>query len=121
MNVPGNDGAVPGSTVAFTDLTQFEKFYGPQLDRIGNDSGKYLAVMEDGMPASWEERSLHVNSLADPYGSYVLDSLPDGWKIEVSEVAVGMGQPGGSIQVRILDSAGRAMTAEDLIEIGVLK
>ncbi|WP_235616846.1 TNT domain-containing protein [Mycobacterium montefiorense] len=122
MNFPGNDGAVPGTKVAFTNADQFAKFYGRLLDRVGSDSGKYLAVMEDGMPASWEERSLHVNSLADSYHSFVLENLPEGWKIEVSKVAPGMGQPGGSIQVRILDSAGRAMTVEELIEIGgVLK
>ncbi|BBY20123.1 glycohydrolase toxin TNT-related protein [Mycobacterium stomatepiae] len=118
MNFPGNEGAVPGTKVAFTDIEQFAKFYGRELDRIGNDSGKYLAVMEDGRPASWEERALHVNSLSDPYHSYVLENLPGGWKVEVSEVAPGLGQPGGSIQVRILDSAGRAMTIEELLEIG---
>ncbi|MDO2352569.1 hypothetical protein QRB31_05115 [Mycobacterium avium subsp. hominissuis] len=26
--------------------------------------------MEDGEPASWEERALHVNSLRDPYNAY---------------------------------------------------
>lgn len=118
MNFPGNAGAVPGTKVAFTDLDQFAKFYGRELDRIGKDSGKFLAAMEDGRPVSWEERALHVNSLADPYHAYVLENVPKGWKIEVSEVAPGLGQPGGSIQVRILDSAGRAMTVEELIEIG---
>ncbi|CDO89176.1 hypothetical alanine and proline rich protein [Mycobacterium triplex] len=122
INFPDNGGAVPGTKVAFTDIEQFAKYYGRELDRIGNDAGKYLAVMDDGRPASWEERALHVNSLTDPYSSYLLESLPDGWKIEVSEVAPGLGQPGGSIQVRIFDSAGRAMTIEELLEIGdVLK
>ncbi|ORW81859.1 hypothetical protein AWC25_02965 [Mycobacterium sherrisii] len=122
MNFPDNGGAVPGTKVAFTDIEQFTKYYGRELDRVGNDMGKYLAVMDDGRPASWEERALHVNSLTDPYRSYVLESLPEGWKIEVSEVAPGLGQPGGSIQVRIFNSAGRAMTIEELLEIGdVLK
>ncbi|OBI92111.1 glycohydrolase toxin TNT-related protein [Mycobacterium sp. 1245805.9] len=123
MNFPGNGGAVPGTKVAFTDPDQFTKIYGNQVDRVGMESGKYLAVMEDGLPASWEARALHVNNLADPYNSYVLKSLPDGWQIEVSEVAPGVGQPGGSLQVRILNSEGRAMTVEELTdpEIGVLE
>ena len=120
MNFPGNDGAASGTKVAFTDANQFAKFYGRLLDRIGND-GKYLAIMEDGIPASWEERALHVNSLSDPYHAYTFESLPDGWQVEVSEVAPGLGQPGGSTQVRILDSTGRAMTVDELIELGVLE
>ncbi|WP_369807328.1 hypothetical protein [Mycobacterium sp. 852002-51057_SCH5723018] len=63
--------------------------------------------MEDGIPASWEGRALHVNSLAHPYNSYMFKSLPENWQIEVSEVAPGVGRPGGSIQVRILNSVGR--------------
>ncbi|OBI18264.1 hypothetical protein A5712_02255 [Mycobacterium sp. E2327] len=123
MNFPGNDGAVPGTKIAFTDADQFVKHYGRLLDRVGLENGKYLAVMEDGLPASWEARALHVNSLVDPYNSYLLKTLPDGWGIEVSEVAPGMGQPGGSIQVRILNSEGRAMTVEELTDpdIGVLE
>ncbi|OBI57070.1 hypothetical protein A5705_20075 [Mycobacterium sp. E787] len=122
-NFPGNDGAVPGTKVIFTDGNQFIKFYGNQLDRIGLESGKYLAVMEDGIPAFWEGRALHVDSLAQPYNAYVFKSLPENWMIEVSEVAPGLGQPGGSIQVRILNSEGRAMTAEELTDpdVGVLE
>ncbi|SOK27507.1 Outer membrane channel protein CpnT [Mycobacterium simulans] len=121
MKFPGNDGAVPGTKVAFTDGEQFITSYGARLDRVGNDSGKYLALMENGIPRSWEERALHVNSLTDPYNAYTFAHLPSGWKIEVSEVAPGVGQPGGSIQVRILNTEGRAMTVEDLIELGVLE
>jgi archaellum component FlaC len=123
MSFPENGGAVPGTRVAFTDADQFAKFYGRQVDRIGMESGKYLAVMEDGIPASWEARALHVNNLSDPYNSYVLKTLPSGWQIEVSEVAAGVGQRGGSIQVRIFNSEGRAMTVEELTDpdIGVLE
>ncbi|GAB4681914.1 hypothetical protein [Mycobacterium avium] len=31
--------------------------------------------MEDGEPASWEERALHVNSLRDPYNAYTVEEL----------------------------------------------
>jgi Tuberculosis necrotizing toxin len=123
MSFPGNAGAVPGTRVVFTDAEQFANFYGRHVDRVGMESGKYLAVMEDGVPASWEARALHVNSLSDPYSSYVLRDLPDGWQIEVSEVAPGLGQRGGSIQVRIFNSEGKEMTVEELTDpdIGVLE
>jgi hypothetical protein len=120
-NFPGNYGAVSGTRVAYTNFEQFLKDFGPQLDRIGDNEGKYLAVMEDGHPASWEQRALHVDSLRDPYHPYTLTRLPDGWTIEVSEVAPGVGQPGGSIQVRISDADGKVQTVEQLIKRGVLR
>jgi hypothetical protein len=77
--------------------------------------------MEDGHPASWEQRALHVDSLRDPYHQYTLTRLPHGWTIEVSEVAPGVGQPGGSVQVRISDADGKVQTVEQLIKRGVLR
>ncbi|AFC53783.1 MULTISPECIES: glycohydrolase toxin TNT-related protein [Mycobacterium] len=123
MNFPGNHGAVPHTRVAYTDAATYLRDYGSLLDRIGKADGKYLAVIEDGQPASWEQRALHVNSLHDPYHAYTFDHLPDNWTIEVSEVAPGAGQPGGSLQVRVFNSEGRPMTVEELTDpdIGVLK
>lgn len=120
-NFPANGGALPGTRVAYTDAASYMRDYGVQLDRVGGDGGKYLAVMEDGQPASWEHRALHVDSLREPYHSYTFGRLPDGWTIEVSEVAPGMGQPGGSIQVRIFDDEGEPRSVEDLTRRGVLR
>lgn len=119
-NFPANDGAVPGTRIVYTDATQYLKDYGPRLDRVGNNGGKYLAVMEDGEPASWEQRALHVDSLHEPYATYTFGELPSGWTIEVSEVAPGLGQPGGSIQVRVMDSEGEFRRVSELIRLGVL-
>lgn len=123
MSFPGNHGAVPQTRVAYTDAASYLRDYGPLLDRIGKTNGKYLAVMQDGQAASWEQRALHVNSLQDPYHAYTFEHLPDNWTIEVSEVAPGVGQPGGSLQVRVFNSEGRPMTVEELTEpdIGVLR
>lgn len=114
-NFPGNSGAVPLTRVAYSDLRSFVRDYGALVDRIGDDEGAYLAVMEDRHAASWEERALHVNSLRDPYNAYTLSQLPEKWTIEVSEVAPGLGQPGGSLQVRVFDAQGEARTVEELI------
>lgn len=120
-NYASEDGAVSGSKVAFNDLEQYKKFYGEKLDRIGDEDGRYLAVTEDGMPAPWEHRSLHVDSLGKPCHAYAIESLPDGWKIEVSEIEPAVGQPGGAIQVRILDRNGKPLDVEALIERGILR
>jgi hypothetical protein len=120
-NFPLNDGAVPGTRVAYTDPAKYLRDYGSLLDRVGGNNGKYLAVMEDGQPASWEQRALHVSSLSDPYAAYTFGRLPDGWTIEVSEVAPGVGQPGGSVQVRIFDAEGKVQIVQDLIRRGVLR
>jgi hypothetical protein len=114
-NFPGNSGAVPGTRVAYSNLGAFVRDYGSLLDRIGDEEGTYLAVMENGQPASWEQRALHVSSLREPYGAYTLSHLPEKWSIEVSEVAPGLGQPGGSLQVRIFDAQGEPRRVEDLI------
>jgi hypothetical protein len=120
-NFPLNEGAVPGTRVAYTGPAKFLRDYGSLLDRVGKTDGKYLAVMEDGQPASWEQRALHVSSLRDPYHSYTFGQLPEGWSIEVSEVAPGLGQPGRSIQVRIFDADGKVQIVEKLIKRGVLE
>ena len=120
FNYPLNDGAVPGTRVAYTDPAQYLRDYGHRLDRVGDNDGKYLAVMEDGQPASWEQRALHVNSLPEHH-AYTFGQLPEGWTIEVSEVAPGVGQPGGSIQVRIFDDEGEVRNVTELINVGVLR
>ncbi|WP_423797344.1 glycohydrolase toxin TNT-related protein [Mycobacteroides abscessus] len=76
--------------------------------------------MENGRPASWEERALHIDSLRSPYSAFTLDRLPSGWTIEASEIAPGMGQRGGGIQVQIRDTDNVLQSAEVLEEIGVL-
>ncbi|WP_082973830.1 glycohydrolase toxin TNT-related protein [Mycobacterium sp. E1386] len=114
-NFPKNAGAVPGTRVAYSNLRIFVRDYGELLDRIGDDEGAYLAVMEDGRAATWEERGLHVSSLRDPYNAYTLSQLPEKWTIEVSEVAPGLGQRGGSLQVRIFDAQGESRTIEELL------
>lgn len=119
-NFPGNDGAELGTKVEFNDLDQYQKHYGSLLDRIGDEGGKYLGVVGEDGPALWEERSMHVNSLSDPYNGYTLQELPKGWKIEVSEIGPGVGQPGGGLQVRILADDGEVVRVEDLIEYGIL-
>lgn len=121
FNFPLNDGALPGTRVAYANAESYLRDYGCLLDRIGKTDGKYLAVVEDGQPASWEERALHVGSLRDPYNAYTFGELPDGWTIEVSEVGPGVGQPGGSIQVRVFDDEGAARRVADLIKKGVLR
>jgi hypothetical protein len=94
-NFASDDGAVEGTKVAFNDLEQYTKFYGQQLDRIGDEGGKFLGVMEDGKFAAWEDRALHIDSLSKPLYSYTIAYLPDGWNIEVSEIEPAVGQPGG--------------------------
>lgn len=123
QNFPGNDGAAPGTKVAYSDPRVYIEHYGNAVDRVGNADGSYLAVIENGQPAPWEGRALHVNSLSDPYKAYNLnaENFPEGWKIEVSEVGPGLGQPGGSIQVRVLGLDGKSVPVEILDKMGLLE
>jgi hypothetical protein len=120
-NFASDDGALAGTKVAFSDLEKYERFYGHLLDRIGDEDGRYLSVMEDGKFASWEGRSMHIDSLGKPLHSYSIGRLPEGWKIEVSEIEPAVGQPGGAMQVRILNSQKDVMTVEDLLRLRILR
>ncbi|WP_082518733.1 TNT domain-containing protein [Leifsonia sp. Leaf336] len=94
------------------------------MDRIGEDSGEYLGVMKGGRPASFEERSLPVNSLEKPYNSYRLaDDWPPGtkgWTIEYAEIDRAFGRPGGGYQMVVRDRMGETENVRDLLDRGVL-
>lgn len=117
---PGNAGAVPGSRIDFTDVAEFQAHYGDQLDRMGGRTGDFLSF--PGTP--FEHRALPGSNLNDPYFTFELTGrLPEGVRIEVSEVAPAFGQPGGGLQVRFLDADGplsvQRLFADDILE-GVL-
>ena len=117
-----SDGSVPGATISYHDPDAFVRDYGPNLDRIGDDSGGYLALQPDGVPASFEARSLPISTLDKPYTQYAFTGhLPDGWKISIGKTAPDFGQPGGSMQVRIISTSGQTQTIGELAHEGVLK
>lgn len=114
---PGNDGAVTGTRVEYTDLTAFRRDYGASFDRLGGDGGKFLSP--EGI--AFESRALPGGSLNAPYNVFHLgDELPARMKIEVSEIAPAFGQPGGGTQVRFL-LGDEVLSIDKLInEYGVL-
>ena len=111
---PPNDGAVPGSRIIYDSGDAYLRDYGPYLDRIGDDNGAYLGVMPDGVPPSFEERGLPVASLNEPYNDFRLTNLPEGWTIEVSEIAPAFGRDGGALQVLIYDEYGQKVPIRKL-------
>jgi hypothetical protein len=118
---PPNDGAVPGTRVVYNSGEAYLRDYGPHLDRIGEDSGQYLGVMPDGVPPAFEDRGLPISSLNSPYNRFALEALPDGWTIEVSQIAPAFGRDGGALQVLIYNDLGRKVSVELLLENGVLR
>lgn len=123
---PGNDGADRGTIVKYVSADVFSVDHGIHFDRIGEPTGKYLAVVEDGVPASFESRALPLSSLEEKYYKYTLNPGADeilnnrGIQIEVSRVARGFGQPGGASQIRFFDSKGKPIVIWKLIKYGVL-
>ncbi|MFF9564970.1 glycohydrolase toxin TNT-related protein [Leifsonia sp. NPDC014704] len=121
---PPNDGAVPGTRRDYRDLAAYIRDWGSALDRIGKDNGNFLGVMRDGQPASFEQRSLPVNSLEQRYHSYRLaEEWPPGtenWSIEHSKIARAFGRPGGGHQVLVRDQEGNKVTVKKLLDRGVL-
>lgn len=72
-------------------------------------------------PLAFEDRGLPISSLNSPYGKFMLDRLPDGWTIEVSQIAPAFGRDGGALQALIYDDLGRRQPVKQLIEDGVLE
>lgn len=126
---PSYDGAVPGTRVTYTDPVSYIANHGSDFDRVGHPGGKYLAVVEDGVPAPFEARGLPIDSLAKPYDSYsfaadaAMRMTEDGIQIQVSRVAPAFGQPGGALQTIFLrpkDGRLVEMTVQDLLDAGYL-
>ena len=91
---PENDGYDEEGRVFYSSVKEYVKDHGRDLDRIGHPGGKYLGVVENGRPASFEERSLEPHSLHDHY--YGMRSCPMGGRSKR-----GMQQLGGSsLEVR---------------------
>lgn len=93
---------------------------------LGNDDlgGPYLGVMEHGKAATFESRSLPVNSLGKGYHEYHWDKRwpegANGWTIELSKIAPASGRKGGSLQVLLRDTSGIEVKVVDLLRRGVL-
>lgn len=128
QNYPPNAGATPGTRVVYDSMDAFTRDFGPhgdgsvRVDRLGKVDGDYLGLMPDGLPATFEQRSLPIYNLTQPYHQYLLSGdLPTGWRVEVSEVAPAFAREGGGIQVRVLDALDRPITVSTLKEIGLLR
>jgi hypothetical protein len=59
--------------------------------------------------------------LGKPLHGYTIAYLPDGWRVEVSEIEPAVGQPGGAMQVRIINSQDEILTAKDLSKLRILR
>ena len=120
-NYPPNDGALPGTRVVYDSGEAFVRDYGPFMDRIGSEAGRYLGVMPDGIAPAFESRSLPISSLNQPYNAYNFVSLPEGWSIEVSQIAPAFGRDGGSLQVLVYNESGQKMSIRDLLRSDVIE
>jgi hypothetical protein len=118
LRFPGNDGAVPERRLDFSSPAEFQAHYGDVLDRLGDENGRYLSLPG----TTFEERALPPGSLRQPYLTMRLsDELPPNTVIEVSETAPGFGQPGGGLQIRILDAHGQALSITQLRKQGIIE
>ena len=61
---PPNDG-YDGEPKVYSSVAEYVNDFGTDVDRIGHPGGSYLGVIEDGVPASFEERSLRPTSVND--------------------------------------------------------
>ncbi|MFT4051402.1 MAG: TNT domain-containing protein [Microbacterium sp.] len=129
---PSNDGVVPGTRVTYTDPVAYLRDYGTQLDRIGYPGGKYLGAIEDGKPATFEQRAMPVAELTKPYHQYQFTDNAsermqrDRVRIEVSRVAEGFGRDGGALQLRLFKPNPRGpdlleMTVQGMLDEGYLQ
>ena len=119
---PPNDG-YDGKPTVYSSVAEYVEDFGKDVDRIGHPDGNFLGVIEDGRPASFEERSLRPDSVNDHYYQYECteDPLPEGWTIKSGKAAPWGQQPGGATQLQIVDQNGEAVPVSRLIKEHILK
>ena len=119
---PPNDG-YDGEPKIYSSVAEYMEDFGKDVDRIGHPGGSYLGVIEDGVPASFEERSLRPTSVNDYYYQYEFAEapLPEGWTIRSGKAAAGNQQPGGATQLQVMKDNGEPASVEELLANGILK
>ena len=119
---PPNDGYA-GEPTVYSSVEEYIRDFGGDVDRIGHPDGNFLGVIEDGHPASFEERSLRPDSVNDHYYQYEFTEapLPEGWTIKSGKAAPWGQQPGGATQLQVIKDDGKAASITDLLEKGILK
>lgn len=119
---PPNDGYA-GEPTIYSSVEDYVRDFGGDVDRIGHPAGSYLGAIEDGTPASFEERSLQPTSVNDYYYQYEFtgEQLPEGWTIKSGKVAGWGQQPGGATQLQVLRANGKPVSVQELLDKGVLR
>lgn len=119
---PPNDG-YDGEPKVYSSVAEYVEKFGKDVDRIGHPGGSYLGAIEDGVPASFEERSLRPTSVNDYYYQYEFtgDPLPEGWTIRSGKAAAWNQQPGGATQLQVMKDNGEPASVEELLANGILK
>lgn len=119
---PPNDG-YDGEPKVYSSVAEYVEDFGKDVDRIGHPGGSYLGAIEDGVPASFEERSLRPTSVNDYYYQYEFteDPLPEGWTIRSGKAAAWNQQPGGATQLQVMKNDGKPASVQELLANGILK
>lgn len=119
---PPNDG-YDGEPKVYSSVAEYVEKFGKDVDRIGHPGGSYLGAIEDGVPASFEERSLRPTSVNDYYYQYEFAEapLPEGWTIRSGKAAAWNQQPGGATQLQVMKDNGEPASVEELLANGILK
>lgn len=114
------DPAYVDGTLRDLSPDEFISEFGPKFDRIGPDYGRWFSPVVEGRPYSFEARAIRPQSADDLYTQmdFAPDSLPPGWKFQVSEVAEGLGHPGGAMQFQVMDESGAFVSMSDLLKAG---
>lgn len=117
------NGGYDGEPTMYSSVEEYIRDYGRDVDRIGHPDGNYLGALEDGHPASFEERSLRPDSVNDHYYQYEFteNPLPEGWTIKSGKVAPWGQQPGGATQLQVIKDDGSFASVNDLIKHKILK
>lgn len=119
---PPDDG-YDGKPKVYSSVAEYVEDFGKDVDRIGHPGGSYLGAIKDGVPASFEERSLRPTSVNDYYYQYEFteDPLPEGWTIRSGKAVAWNQQPGGATQLQVMKNDGKPASVQELLANGILK
>jgi hypothetical protein len=112
-----DDGAVPDRRVRYQDVAKFIETWGERLDRLGRWDGEFFTVLggtPDTVAALPEQEAFGWTSFR------LTGRLPQGWQLEIGEVAPAYGRPGGARYVLVLSGSGQKLSVFEALDAGVI-
>ncbi|WP_207454264.1 glycohydrolase toxin TNT-related protein [Herbiconiux sp. SYSU D00978] len=112
------NGGVPGTRVRFDDIGKLIDAFGSELTRLGSPHGEFFTILG----GDFDQRAPLPSAAQDRLHTYRMTGvLPQGWVVELGEVAPAYGRGGGARYVLFLGPDEQKMNGFELLDAGVIE